>query len=98
MKSGYESPYPKMVDTWLSVHPQRSEVSTRKNFGGLFSGDKINHISISENSIVLDVMIDTRKVNGRHPSDHFPVIAKIIALSYPAVSKANYKKNTVQLK
>jgi endonuclease/exonuclease/phosphatase family metal-dependent hydrolase len=78
LKFGYDTPYPKMVDAWLSVHPYKSETSTRQSFGGRLLGPKIDHIPISENIRALEVKIDDREVNGRYPSDHFPVVAKIL--------------------
>jgi endonuclease/exonuclease/phosphatase family metal-dependent hydrolase len=78
MKFGYETPYPKMVDAWLSVHPDESETPTRQSFGGHIMGPNIDHIPISENLRALEVRIDNRKIDGGYPSDHFPVIAKIL--------------------
>jgi endonuclease/exonuclease/phosphatase family metal-dependent hydrolase len=70
--------YPKMVDSWQSVHPgERRGTGTRHGFRGGVSGPKIDHIPISESARALEVSIDRRRVNGRYPSDHFPVIAKI---------------------
>ena len=77
-KIGYRSPYPKMIDSWLSVNPGRSWIGTRHNFKGRLSGPKIDHISISKNSKALEVKIDRRNVDGQYPSDHFPVVAKIL--------------------
>ncbi len=78
LKFGYETPYPKMVDAWLSVYPEKSETSTRKSFGGRIFGPQIDHIPMSEDLRALEVWIDSREIDGRYPSDHFPVIAKIL--------------------
>ena len=78
MKFGYQTPYPKMVDAWLSVYPDQSETPTCQKLGGLFLGPNIDHIQMSEDIRALDVTIDSRKMNGRYGSDHFPVIAKIL--------------------
>ena len=76
-KIGYQTPYPKMVDAWLSVHPDEPSVGTRHNFGGRSTGPKIDHIPISENAQALEVNIDQYALNGRYPSDHFPVVATV---------------------
>ena len=77
-KIGYRTPYPRMVDAWQSVHPGQSCRGTCHSFRDRISGPKIDHIPISENARALEVKIDRREVNGRYPSDHFPVIAKIL--------------------
>ena len=92
LKLGYQTPYPKMVDAWLSVHPYQSQASTRQNFSGRLLGPKVDHISTCQNAKVLEVMIDNRKVNGRYPSDHFPVIAKILTINTPQFAKFDNKK------
>jgi len=76
--SNYSTAYPKMVDAWQFVHGGPAETGTRHNFRGSLSGPRIDHIPISENARALEASIDRRKVNGRYPSDHFPVIAKIL--------------------
>jgi len=77
-KFGCDGSHPKMVNAWLSVHLSQYDVSTRQRFGGRVLGPKVDHIQISEDSRALEVMIDSRKVNGQYASDHFPVIAKIL--------------------
>jgi len=77
-KIGCQTPYPKMVDAWQSVNTGKSATGTRHDFRGRLSGPKIDHIPLSENLKALEVNIDHRKVNGRYPSDHFPVIATIL--------------------
>jgi len=77
-KPGSANPHPKMVDSWQSLHPgKRRGIGTRHGFRGGVSGPRIDHIPISESARALEVNIDRRRVNGRYPSDHFPVIAKI---------------------
>ncbi len=77
-KSDIQSPYPKMVDAWQSIHPGEGGKGTRRNFKGNFSGKNIDHIPVSEHIKVLEVNIDRYHVNGRYASDHFPVIAKLV--------------------
>jgi endonuclease/exonuclease/phosphatase family metal-dependent hydrolase len=72
-----KTPYPKMLSAWQCLHPGRTGNGTRHSFLGETSGPKIDHIPICESARALDVQIDHRRINGRYPSDHFPVIAKI---------------------
>jgi endonuclease/exonuclease/phosphatase family metal-dependent hydrolase len=92
-KFGYQSPYPKMVDAWLSVHPNRAETSTRQSFQGRILGPQVDHIQICEDASVLEAKIDSREENGRYGSDHFPVIAKILIPTLPKVSQLNKKQD-----
>ncbi len=76
-KVGYQSPYPKMKDAWLSMNPGKRPIGTYHKFKGKASCAKIDHIITSEHAKALDVEILRTAVNGRYPSDHFPVIATI---------------------
>lgn len=76
-KNGHNTPYPKMTDVWLSVNYGRSKAGTHHKFTGKTNCPKIDHMPISENARVLEVIIDQRSRNGKYPSDHFPMIAKI---------------------
>ena len=77
-KVGCKTPYPKMVDAWQSLNPGRHASGTRRRrLSDASSGPRVDHIPISENSKALRVWSDRRKVTGKYPSDHFPVIAKI---------------------
>ena len=67
-----------MTDAWLSVNSGKSNIGTRHNFSGKTNGPKIDHIPISKNVQALEVDIDQTDVNGKYPSDHYPVIAKIL--------------------
>jgi len=64
-------------DVWQSIHPNQS-IGTRHGFHGSMSGPQIDHILICDSIQALDARIDNRQVNGRYPSDHFPVIAKVL--------------------
>ncbi|HPC63429.1 MAG TPA: endonuclease/exonuclease/phosphatase family protein [Anaerohalosphaeraceae bacterium] len=78
-KQGIQTPYPRMVDAWSSVHSGKPSLGTRHSFRGSISGPAIDHIPICETLQALDVSIDRRAgENGRYPSDHFPVIARIL--------------------
>ena len=62
-----------MVDAWQSADSRRPDFATKS----LSSGPKIDHISLSDGVVATEAKVDRRKINGRHPSDHFPVIATI---------------------
>ena len=74
----HQTPYPRMFDAWSSVHFREPQIGTRHGWRGRTSGPMIDHIPVCENTIPLDVKIDRRQYNGKYPSDHFPVIAKIL--------------------
>jgi endonuclease/exonuclease/phosphatase family metal-dependent hydrolase len=71
-----------IVDAWLSVHPDTPDVSTC-NFGTWAKGPQLDHIQLGLSAKAIEVNIDDRKINGRYPSDHFPVIAKIMLDAKP---------------
>jgi endonuclease/exonuclease/phosphatase family metal-dependent hydrolase len=79
------TPYPKMVDAWQSIAPASADEGTHHNFRGKTSGPKIDHIPLSENLQALEVQIDRRSEKNRYPSDHFPVIAKILFAPSPKI-------------
>lgn len=78
-----QTPYPRMVSAWQSLHPGRPCQGTRHNFRGRPSGPKIDHIPICDDARALEVEIDRRDINGRYPSDHFPVIATVLFTREP---------------
>lgn len=80
------TPYPRMLSAWQLLHPGRTGEGTHHSFRGSISGPKIDHIPICDGAQALDVKIDRRNMNGRYPSDHFPVIAKIRLLGSPKES------------
>lgn len=79
-KTGGRDGYPCMVDAWESVHgaEEIAGTGTCHDFGGRVSGPKIDHIPVCEDARALDVKIDRYSLNGRYPSDHFPVVAWIL--------------------
>jgi endonuclease/exonuclease/phosphatase family metal-dependent hydrolase len=86
---GYENPLAKTSDAWQLIHQNRS-IGTRHGFNGDISGPQIDHIRLSSNLQALDVRIDARQRNGRYPSDHFPVVAKLLLTSQgPLASKTD---------
>lgn len=64
-------------DVWQLIHPEKT-IGTRHGFDGGTSGPQIDHILICDSIQALDARIDNRQVNGRYPSDHFPLIANVL--------------------
>jgi len=77
-KIGYQNPWVRMADAWVSTRPNKNGVGTYHRFTGATSCPRIDHIETSEYAQVLDVRIDRRAVSGRYPSDHFPVTATLL--------------------
>jgi endonuclease/exonuclease/phosphatase family metal-dependent hydrolase len=65
------------VDTFRVLHPNDTEVGTFNAFKGDHSGEKIDYILVQPGRMVLDAAILYDNDNGRYPSDHFPVMAKL---------------------
>ena len=82
---GHNKPLLKSADAWQASHPNRT-IGTRHGFKGRMSGPQIDHIRLSATLKPLDARIDARHRNGRYPSDHFPVVAKV-RLTSPLYSR-----------
>jgi endonuclease/exonuclease/phosphatase family metal-dependent hydrolase len=77
-RKGGESKNPlPLVDTFRVLYPDANGVGTFNQFRGIRSGDKIDYIFTTPGVKVLDSAILHDNVEGRYPSDHFPVIAKL---------------------
>ncbi len=66
-----------MVDTFRVLYPDANEVGTFNGFQGRRNGDKIDYILTTADIEVLDTQIICDQIEGRYPSDHFPVTAKL---------------------
>jgi len=65
-------------DTFRVLHPDAKEVGTANQFKlGTTMGDKIDYIFVEPATEVLSADIIRTAVDGRYPSDHFPVVARI---------------------
>jgi endonuclease/exonuclease/phosphatase family metal-dependent hydrolase len=65
-------------DTFRVLHPDATEVGTANQFKlGMTTGDKIDYIYVEPGTDVLQAEIIRTAVDGRYPSDHFPVVAKV---------------------
>lgn len=67
------------VDTWRELHPQASDAGTFHAFRGGTDGEKIDQVMRSAGWRTLDAAIlDRPAANGRWPSDHHPVVARLV--------------------
>lgn len=65
-------------DTFRAVHPDDTEVGTANAFTfGNTKGEKIDYIFVEPDTEVLSAEILRTSRDGRYPSDHFPVTARI---------------------
>jgi endonuclease/exonuclease/phosphatase family metal-dependent hydrolase len=74
---GAESVPVAMLDTFRLVEPNATEVGTFNAFKGNRTGEKIDYIFTEGGVGVPDARILRDNVEGRYPSDHFPVTAKL---------------------
>jgi len=73
-KSG--NPVP-VVDSFRVLHPDANEAGTFNQFAGNRRGEKIDFILTLPDVKVLEAQIVHTERNGRYPSDHFPVTARL---------------------
>jgi endonuclease/exonuclease/phosphatase family metal-dependent hydrolase len=65
-------------DSFRIVHPGATEVGTANQFKqGMTGGEKIDYIFVQPGAEVLSADIIRSATDGRYPSDHFPVTARI---------------------
>jgi endonuclease/exonuclease/phosphatase family metal-dependent hydrolase len=67
-----------MVDTFRILHPDAEDVGTFNGFKGNRQGDKIDYVFTLPTVKVLEAQILYDNVDGRYPSDHFPVVAHLL--------------------
>jgi len=67
-----------MADSYRKIHEQETKVKTFHNFTGKTEGNKIDYIFVSENIQTQNAEILYHNVDGKYPSDHFPVSAEIV--------------------
>ena len=77
MKYLKNNPFQILQDAWQALNPKKKAIGTIHHFTGKTRGPRIDHIPLSENATALEVKTDISSLNGKYPSDHFPVIAKI---------------------
>jgi len=77
-QNGRESNNPvPMVDTFRVLHPDAKDVRTGHSFRGTRKGNKIDYVFTPPSIRVLEATILYDNVDGRYPSDHFPVTATL---------------------
>ena len=65
-------------DTFRVKHPDATDVGTFNSFKlGTIGAEKIDYVFVEPATEVLSADIIRTSVNGRYPSDHFPVVARI---------------------
>jgi len=66
-----------MVDSFRVLHPDVKDVRTGHGFRGTRKGNKIDYVFVPSSIKVLDAQILYDNIDGRYPSDHFPVNATL---------------------
>ncbi len=68
-----------LLDTYRVLHPDERRVGTFTGFKiGNDAGDKIDYVIVQAGTTVLTADIIRTARDGRYPSDHFPVVARIV--------------------
>ncbi|HEX9656892.1 MAG TPA: endonuclease/exonuclease/phosphatase family protein [Bacteroidota bacterium] len=67
-----------LVDSYRCLHPHETAVGTFHAFSGNRGGEKIDFIFVERGTTVVEAAILHNSLNGRYPSDHFPVTARIV--------------------
>jgi endonuclease/exonuclease/phosphatase family metal-dependent hydrolase len=67
-----------LVDTFRVVHPDEAAAGTFHGFKGTGDGEKIDYIFVSQEVTVVGAKIVRTRREGRYPSDHFPVTARVV--------------------
>ena len=71
------SDWPGVIDTFRAIHPDLQSVGTFHAFKGGSSGEKIDYIFVERNAQTLAAEILHTAQDGRFPSDHHPVTARV---------------------
>ncbi|MBT5187752.1 MAG: endonuclease/exonuclease/phosphatase family protein [Kordiimonadaceae bacterium] len=65
------------TDAFRVLHPEETLVGTFNGFTGVSNQDKIDFVFIGKDIEVIKSTIDRSNINGKYPSDHYPVTATI---------------------
>lgn len=76
VEDGGTTPRP-LTDTYRVLYPDETDVGTFHGFQGGTSGDKIDYVLASPEWEVLAAAIIRSNRDGRYPSDHYPVTARL---------------------
>ena len=71
-----KTPVP-MIDTFRVLHPDVKDVRTGHAFRGGRQGHKIDYVLVPPAAKVLEAQILYDNIDGRYPSDHYPVTARL---------------------
>jgi endonuclease/exonuclease/phosphatase family metal-dependent hydrolase len=71
-----KNPVP-MIDTFRVLNPDVKDVKTGHAFRGTRQGNKIDYVFVPNTIEVLEAEILYDNINGRYPSDHYPVNATL---------------------
>lgn len=74
---GSEKALVPLVDTFRALHPEATDVGTFNRFKGDRSGQKIDYVFALPGTEILEAEIIFDMPDGRCPSDHFPVMARL---------------------
>jgi endonuclease/exonuclease/phosphatase family metal-dependent hydrolase len=66
-----------LVDTYRVLHPDEERVGTAHGFRGGERGRKIDHVLVPAGTTVIRAGIRRDVRDGRYPSDHYPVTARV---------------------
>ena len=66
-----------LIDTFRKLHPKESAVGTGGGFTGRADGKKIDYVFVQPQTKVTSASIIRTSRDGRFPSDHSPVMAKV---------------------
>jgi endonuclease/exonuclease/phosphatase family metal-dependent hydrolase len=66
------------VDTFRVLHPDVKDVRTAHEFKGTRQGNKIDFVFVQPAVKVLEAEVLYDNIDGRYPSDHFPVTARLL--------------------
>ena len=66
-----------LIHIYRTLHPDETGVGTFNGFKGETTGEMIDHMFVTPGIQVKEADIDRSNENGRYPSDHFPVWARI---------------------
>ena len=67
----------RLVDTFRVLHPRVRDVRTSHSFRGGRKGSKIDYVLAPASAQVLEAQILYDNIDGRYPSDHYPVTARL---------------------
>lgn len=67
----------RMLDTYRALYPNESSAGTFGAWEGRTEGDKIDYVFADSRMDVLDAAIVRDNAEGRYPSDHYPVTARV---------------------